>query len=210
MVNGLIGIKKGMTQIFKDDGTLVPVTLLEVGPCVVTQVKTRDKDGYDSVQMGLVSPGKVKGVTKPRKGHFEKAGVPATKILREFEIADEKAELKAGDRFSVDIFKDVKTVDITGTSKGKGFQGVMKRWGFHGGKATHGSMFHRAPGSIGAAADPSRVYKGTKMPGQYGNEKITVKRLNVVEIDEEKNLMAVKGAVPGAKNGYVFVRISDK
>ncbi len=210
MVKGLIGIKKGMTQSFQDDGTVVPVTLLEVGPCVVTQLKTMENDGYEAVQLGLVSKGKVKRVTKPRKGHFEKAGVPPTKITREFALLEGSDDIKPGDRFSVNIFKDISAVDVTGTSKGKGFQGVMRRWGFAGGRATHGSMFHRAPGSIGQASDPSRVFKGTKMPGHQGCERVTTKRLKIVEIDETKNLISVRGAVPGSKNSYVFVNISDK
>ncbi len=209
MVKGLIGIKRGMTQFFQEDGTVVPVTLLEVGPCVVTQVKTVENDGYSAVQLGLIRKGKTKGINKPEKGHFDKAGVPTAKILKEFDLAGSANEIKTGDRFTVDIFKDVKKVDISGVSKGKGFQGVVRRWGFAGGRASHGSMFHRAPGSIGSSSDPSRVFKGLKLPGHMGSENKTSKRLMIVDIDETKNLISVKGAVPGSKNSYVFVKVSE-
>lgn len=207
MVNGLIGRKVGMTQVFRDDGTIVPVTVIEAGPCVVVQRKTADRDGYERVQLGLVDAKAAKKANRPMRGHHEKAGVPPTRLLREFRV-DEGTELKTGDRVLVDIFKDVAKVDVIGTSKGKGFQGVMKRHGFRGGRATHGSMFHRAPGSIGQSAFPSRVFPGMGAPGQLGSARVTVKGLEVVEVDEEKNLLLVRGAVPGARGSKVLVRKS--
>ena len=207
MIEGMIGRKIGMTQLFDDDGKVTPVTVLEMGPCVVVQRKSMDKDGYDAVQVGLVDAKAAKRANKPMRGHHEKASVPPTRLLREFAL-QEGDDPKPGDAVLVEMFEDVARVDIIGTSKGKGFQGVMKRYGFRGGRATHGSMFHRAPGSIGQSASPSKVFKGMKMPGQMGNKRITVKNVKIVRIDNEKNLMLVKGAVPGAPGSSLMVRKS--
>lgn len=204
MVNGLIGKKVGMSQVFDDNGRMIPVTLIKAGPCVVVQVKTADRDAYESVQLGLVESINPKNIAKPRKGHLEKAGAGSVRILKEFRMnGGESVEL--GQQVTVDIFEGVDKVNVTGKSKGKGFQGVMKRHGFSGGRATHGSMFHRAPGAIGQCASPSRVFPGKKMPGQMGNKKVSVKGLKVVSIDRENNLLVVKGAIPGGRGSYVFI-----
>lgn len=205
MINGLIGTKIGMTQVFAEDGTVTPVTVIEAGPCVVVQRKSPDKDGYEAVQIGLVDPTAAKRANKPSRGHHEKAGVPPTRMLREFAV-DAGADPKPGDRVLVDIFEGVLTVDVVGVSKGKGFQGVMRRHNFGGGKASHGSMFHRAPGSIGASAFPSRVFKGMRSAGHMGTDRVTVKNLRVVRVDPERNLLLVRGAVPGAIGARVVVR----
>jgi large subunit ribosomal protein L3 len=196
-----------MTQTFLENGTVVPVTVIEAGPCVVVQLKTAAKDGYEAVQLGLVDPKAAKRANKPAQGHHQKAGVPPTRMLREFRL-ESGAELKAGDSILVDIFDGVEKVDVMGASKGKGFQGVMKRHGFGGGRATHGSMFHRAPGSIGQSAFPSRVFAGTRGPGHLGNARTTVKNLRVVRIDAEKNLLIVEGAVPGARGSRLLIKKS--
>ena len=219
MVDGLIGIKIGITQVFDDSGNVVPVTAIKAGPCVVVQKKTKDPDGYDAVQLGLVEFVRPSRVTKPRAGHFKKAGVPPCRILREFrfEGASEDASkeaskegeesLKVGEQILVNqVFKPEDVVDVVGTSKGRGFAGVIKRHKFHGGKATHGSMFHRAPGSIGQSAYPSRVLPGMRAPGQMGNERVTVQNLKVVDIKEQENILLVKGAVPGHNGGYVVIK----
>lgn len=205
MMQGILGRKLGMTQIFADDGLAHPVTVIQAGPCLVVQRKTAEKDGYEAIQLGLVEERPARRVTKPQTGHFEKAGVAPMRRLVEFDV-DAEDDSKAGDQVKVDIFSVDEFVDVVGTSKGKGFQGVIKRHGFGGGKATHGSMFHRAPGSIGQASDPSRVFPGTKLPGQTGNVRVTKKNLRVVKIDEERNLLYLRGAVPGPKNGYVAVK----
>jgi large subunit ribosomal protein L3 len=207
MIEGLIGKKLGMTQLFQENGAVIPVTVIEVGPCVVVQRKTVEKDGYEAVQLGLVDAKAAKKANKPQRGHHEKAGVPPTRLLKEFKLAG-GSELKPGDAVAVDIFEGVGKVDIIGTSKGKGFQGVIKRHGFHGGRATHGSMFHRAPGSIGQSATPSKVMRGMKGPGQMGSRRISVKNLKVVRVDAEKNLLLVRGAVPGARGTTLFVHRS--
>lgn len=203
-MSGIVGKKLGMTQIYGEDGTAIPVTVIEAGPCVVVQRKTADSDGYEAVQVGLVEASPPK-VTKPMAGHFEKAGVSPTRKLVEFEVA-EGDEAKPGDEVKVGIFAEDDYVDVVGTSKGKGFQGVVKRHGFAGGRDTHGSMFHRAPGAIGQSAFPSRVFPGLRLPGHMGMERVTVKNLRVVKIDEERNLLYVKGAVPGGKNSYLAVK----
>lgn len=203
-VQGIIGKKVGMTQVYADDGRAVPVTVIEAGPCVVVQRKSRDKDGYAAVQLGLVEGRKVKRVTKPMKGHFEKAGLPPCRVLREFRVAD-GAEVKVGDKVSVAEFAPGDVINVIGRSKGKGFQGVVKRHHFRGGAATHGSMFHRAPGSIGASAYPSRTTKGMRAAGHMGAERVTVRNLTVVRVDAEKNLLIVKGSVPGAGSGYLVI-----
>lgn len=194
-----------MTQTFDEEGNVAPITVIKVGPCTVIQKKTREKDGYSALQLGLVEEKGRKKATKPLVGHYEKSGVPPMKILKEFQFA-EKGEVKEGDQFFVDIFQIGEKVHIVGMSKGKGFAGVVKRWGFHGGKATHGSMFHRRPGSTGASAYPSRVMKGKKLPGHMGNKRITVKNLRVIQADKENNLLVVKGAVPGARGGYLLIK----
>jgi large subunit ribosomal protein L3 len=205
MIEGLIGKKVGMTQTFDENGNVAPITVIKVGPCTVIQKKTRKKDGYSAIQLGLVEEKGKKKATKPLVGHYEKSGVPPMKILKEFQFA-EKGEVKEGDQFFVDIFQIGEKVHVVGMSKGKGFAGVMKRWGFHGGPATHGSMFHRRPGSAGASAYPSRVMKGKKQPGHMGNKRVTVKNLRVIQADKENNLLVVKGAVPGAKGGYLLIK----
>ena len=206
MIEGIIGTKVGMTQLFTDEG-VVPVTVIEAGPCVVVQRKTTARDGYEAVQVGLVDAKAAKRANKPQRGHHAKADVPPTRMRREFRV-EEGDEIKAGDPVLVDIFKDVSKVDVIGLSKGKGFQGVMRRHGFGGGRATHGSMFHRAPGSIGQSAWPSKVFKGIRLPGQMGNKRITAKGLRVVRVDEEKNLLLVKGSVPGARGSRLMIRRS--
>lgn len=207
MVEGLVGKKIGMTQVFDEEGVVIPVTVIQAGPCVVVQKKSVEKDGYKKVQLGLVEPKRKTRANKPMQGHFKKADAPATRVLKEFSFTEEEDDqLKVGDQVLVkDVFQRFGLVDVTGRTKGRGFQGVIKRHGFHGGRATHGSMFHRAPGSIGASAYPSRVLAGMKGPGQMGNRQVTVKKLMVVDIDEENNLMLVKGSVPGAPGGYVLV-----
>ncbi len=205
-VNGILGIKLGMTQVFAEDGTAVPCTVLQAGPCVVVQRRTKDKDGYDAVQLGLVEFIKPQRVTKALTGHFKKAGVAPVRYMKEIRIGDSKDETKAGDRVLVDAFKIGEFVDVTGISKGKGFQGGVKRWHFRGGDASHGSMFHRAPGGIGASSFPSRVWPGQHMPGHMGNERKTSKNLRVVKIDTDENLLLVRGAVAGPAGCYIFIR----
>jgi large subunit ribosomal protein L3 len=206
MVNGLIGKKVGMTQLLQDDGTVVPVTVIQAGPCIVVQKKTAAKDGYDAVQLGFVEFVKPKRVNKAMTGHFKKTGNGAApaRILRETRVSGDEAP-KAGDKVMVDIFRNGEIVDIIGTSKGRGFAGLIKRHHFRGGRASHGSMFHRAPGSIGASAFPSRVIKGMRMAGHMGNERVTVRNIQVARIDQENNLLFVRGAVPGPAGGYVLV-----
>ena len=209
MVTGIIGKKVGMTQLFDADGTVHPATVLKAGPCVVAQVKTPASDGYEAVQIGLVDarPGRE---NKPSQGHFKKAGVPPTRVRREVRLKAGGEPVKPGDQVNVSIFADGERVDVIGTSRGKGFQGVVKRHHFAGGRATHGSMFHRAPGSIGASADPSRVFKGTKLPGRMGNERKTVQNLQVWAVRPELNVILVKGAVPGSKNGFLLIKQAIK
>jgi len=208
MVDGLLGKKIGMTQILGEDGTAVPVTVIQAGPCVVVQQKTVEKDGYRAVQLGFVEFVKDKRVGKPMAGHFAKAGVTPVRFLHEADVLGD-GEVKVGDRIQVGIFKAGDRVHVTGTSKGRGFAGVVRRHAFRGGRATHGSMFHRAPGSIGASAYPSRVLRGSRMPGQMGNARVTVRRLRVHGTDEENNLLFVRGAVPGPNGGYVVIKRSD-
>jgi large subunit ribosomal protein L3 len=203
-VQGIIGRKVGMTQVYAEDGRAIPVTVIEAGPCVVVQRKSKAKDGYSGVQVGLVERRKVKKVTKAMKGHFDKAGIPPCRVLREFPV-EEGAEVKVGDKISVELFAPGDNVSVTGLSKGKGFQGVVKRHHFRGGAATHGSMFHRAPGSIGASAFPSRVLKGMRAGGHMGSDRVTVKNLKVVRVDAGNNIMVLNGAVPGAGGGYLVI-----
>ncbi len=220
VVEGLIGKKIGMTQVFDEDGNIIPVTVLQVGPCAVVQVKTQERDGYRAVQLALMErekrPGdnkepekkKHRKIPKPLEGHYAKAGIIPQKILREFKLGE--GEIKEGQILTVEIFEGIGRVDVTGTSKGRGFQGVMKRHGYSGGPASHGSKFHRAPGSVGSTTFPGRVLKGKGMPGHMGNERVTAIGLRVVKIDKEKNLMLVKGAVPGPAGGYVLVKKSKR
>ena len=196
-----------MTQFFDEEGLVVPATVLQAGPCVVVQRKSAAKDGYEAIQVGLVDFIKDSRVNKPSKGHFAKAGVEPAKFIREFRLDDDpQAEYKAGDRILASDFKVNQRVDVTGTSKGKGFQGVVKRHGFAGGPATHGSMFHRAPGSVGQSSYPSRIFKGMRFPGQMGNKRVTTRGLEIVEILADDNVILVRGAVPGANGGYVMIR----
>jgi large subunit ribosomal protein L3 len=206
MVNGIIGKKIGMTQVFEEDGTVTPVTVIKAGPCVVVQKKTVSTDGYNAVQLGLVEEKPPRRVNKPLEGHFKRAGVPPTRVLREVRIDESDEGTKVGDKVLVDIFAENDLVDVVGRSKGRGFAGFVKRHGFGGGRATHGSMFHRAPGSIGASAFPSRVIKGTRMAGHMGNERKTIKNLRVVAVDIENNLLLVRGAVPGPNGAYVLIK----
>ena len=205
MIQGLIAKKIGMSQQFDDAGNVIPVTILKAGPCTVVQKKTAEKDGYVAVQLGFVEERAVRKPTKPQTGHFKKAGVPVVRKLQEFGCSD-PAAVKEGDQVLVDIFEVGETVHAVGTSKGKGFAGVVKRHHFAGGGAAHGSMFHRAPGSIGASSYPSRVVKGMRMGGHMGSERVTVRKLKVVATDTDNNLLIVKGAVPGAKGGYVLIK----
>jgi large subunit ribosomal protein L3 len=195
-----------MTQLFAQDGTVSPGTVIKAGPCVVVQAKTIEHDGYQSVQVGLVEDRPAR-VRKPLAGHYKKAGVPPTRVRRELKLAQGAEAPKPGDQILVNaVFNNGDRVDVIGVSRGKGFQGVMKRHNFRGGAATHGSMFHRAPGSIGASSFPSRVVKGMRAAGRMGGERVTVRNLKIVQVDVENNLLVVRGAVPGAPGGYVVVR----
>jgi large subunit ribosomal protein L3 len=204
-MEGMLGRKVGMTQIFAEDGTMIPVTVIKTGPCLIVQRKTAERDGYEAVQVGLVEDRSPRRVPKAQAARFEKAGVPPLRRLGEFRLASGE-EFGPGDQVKVSIFEVDEYVDVTGTSKGKGFQGVVRRHGFRGGRATHGSMFHRAPGSIGSSSDPSRVFPGMRAGGRMGGERVTVKNLRVVKVDAENDLLYVRGAVPGAPNGYVSIR----
>jgi large subunit ribosomal protein L3 len=195
-----------MTQIFAPDGTVTPVTVIKAGPCVVVQRKTVSSDGYEAVQLGLVEDKAPKNTNKPMKGHFAKANIPPTKILREFRLEGSNEQISVGDKVLVDQFAENDTIDVIGTSKGRGFAGFVKRHNFGGGRKSHGSMFHRAPGSIGASAYPSRVIKGTRMAGHMGVERKTIKNLKIVKVNTEENLILVKGAVPGPTGAYVLIK----
>lgn len=206
MINGIIGKKVGMTQIYHDDGSVIPVTVIKAGPCVVVQRKTVGKDGYEAVQLGLVEDKPPKRVNKPMRGHFERAGVPPTRILREFRLEGEAESVNVGDKVLVDQFSTGDLVHVVGTTKGRGFAGFVKRHHFRGGAATHGSMFHRAPGSIGASSFPSRVWPGARMTGHLGMQRQTVRNLRVVHVDPENHLLLVKGSVPGPNGGYLLIK----
>ena len=209
MKKGLIGRKIGMTQVFDEKGNVIPVTVINAGPCVVVQKKTKDRDGYNAVKLGFSDIAERK-LSKPQKGEFLKAGVSFKKYLKEFKL-ENSTELNVGDTLTADVFNVGEKVDVTGTTKGRGYSGVIKRWGTHRLRMTHGTgPVHRQPGSMGANYDPSRIFKNKKMAGQYGNEKVTVLNLEVVKSDADKNLIAVKGAIPGSKNGIVFVRNTVK
>jgi large subunit ribosomal protein L3 len=201
-MKGILGKKLGMTQVFTEDGRLVPVTVVEAGPARVIQKKEKDIDGYDALQMGFEIIRKEKNVTKPMLGHFGKTKSPAFRFLKEIRMDG----FDTGEEVKVDIFTAGERVSVTGTSKGKGFQGVMKRYNFRGGPATHGSMFNRAPGSMGQSSFPSRVFKGKELPGHMGAERVTTKNMEVFDIKKEQNLILIKGAVPGAKGGYVLIQ----
>ncbi len=209
-VNGILGIKLGMAQVFTEEGAAVGCTVLQAGPCVVVQRRTKEKDGYDAVQLGLVEFIKPQRVTKPMLGHFKKAEVAPMRRLGEVRLVDSKDETKVGDRVLVDGFKPGEFVDVIGISKGKGFAGGVKRWHYAGGDATHGSMFHRAPGGIGASSFPSRVWPGQHFPGHMGNVRKTSRNLRVVKVDADENLLLVRGSVPGPPGTYILIRKAKK
>jgi large subunit ribosomal protein L3 len=206
MVTGILGRKVGMTQVFDPDGTVHPATVIKAGPCVVVQAKTAQTDGYEAIQLGLVEETPIKA-NKPTTGHFKKANVPATRLRREVRLASGGGETpKVGDQVLASIFANGERVDVIGTGRGKGFQGVVRRHHFAGGAATHGSMFHRAPGSIGASSFPSRVVKGMRAAGRMGGGRVTIHNLKVLRVDPENHLIVVEGGIPGAPTGYVIVR----
>jgi large subunit ribosomal protein L3 len=205
-MSGIIGRKIGMTRIFDSQGRDVPVTVIEAGPCVVTQVKTKKTDGYDAVQVGFEDK-KEKHTTKPELGHFKKAGIEPKRVVREFRGFEDADSFKLGDFIKVDLFSEGELVKVTGWSKGKGFQGVVKRHGFKGGPKTHGQSDRlRAPGSLGQSSYPSRVFKGLKMAGRMGNEKVTIKNKRILRVDPEKNIMMIEGGIPGPNRGLVIIR----
>lgn len=206
MVEGLIGRKVGMTQVFGTEGDTIPCTVLQAGPCVVVCKREPAKDGYEAVQLGLVEPGKARGISKAQAGRFQKANLPPARRQKEFRLLPGGDVPAVGDKVLASLFKPQDRVDIIGVSKGKGFQGVMKRHHFRGGAASHGSMFHRAPGSIGSSAYPSRTFRGMRMGGRMGGDRVTVKNLEILRVDEENNLLVVRGAVPGAAGAYLVVR----
>jgi large subunit ribosomal protein L3 len=210
MTSGILGRKIGMTQVFGPDGQAVPVTLLKAGPCMVVQRKTPTTDGYESVQLGLMEFVKPQRINKPATGHLKKAGVDGAKFLRELPVRPGDDDLKPGDKVLVDQFKPKDKVDVIGISKGRGFAGIVKRHHFRGGEGSHGSMFHRAPGSIGSSSFPSRVLPGMRMGGHLGHARVTVRNLEVVEVVTEDNVLVVKGAVPGPNGGYVLVQRSKR
>lgn len=204
-MQGILGKKLGMTQIYKEDGTVIPVTVVQAGPCLVVQIKTIEIDGYAAIQIGLVEDRPPRAVPKPMAGHFSKAGVAPTRRVAEFEIGVDGAPAP-GDQIKCSIFAEDDYVDVVGKNKGKGFQGGVKRHGYAGGRASHGSMFHRAPGSIGASAFPSRVFPGTRLPGHMGDAQVTTKNLKVVKVDPENNLLYLRGAVPGGRGSVIAIR----
>ncbi|WP_022847351.1 MULTISPECIES: 50S ribosomal protein L3 [unclassified Desulfurobacterium] len=205
-MKGILGRKIGMTQVFTEDGKALAVTVIEAGPCTVVQKKTEDKDGYTALQLGFMEKNKAESkFPKPLLGHFKKAGIKPVRFLKEVKF-DDVDKYDVGDKITVEIFQPGEKVDVTGTSKGRGFAGYHKRWGFGGGRKSHGSDFHEGPGSIGACAFPGRVHKGKKMAGHYGNAQVTVKNLEIVDVIPEKNLILVKGAIPGHKGSFVVVK----
>jgi large subunit ribosomal protein L3 len=201
-MTGILGKKIGMTQVYSEDGRLVPVTVVEAGPCCVVQVKSSENDGYEAVKVGFIEVTKEKNLTKPMSGVFKKAGTAAYRILREFRMQG----MKVGDMVKAEMFEKGDNVDVSGISKGKGFQGVMKRHNFKGGPGSHGSMFNRAPGSIGASSYPSRVWRGIRMAGHMGSERITIKKMEIVDVRPEQNLILIKGSLPGAENSIIEIR----
>ncbi|MFA4909558.1 MAG: 50S ribosomal protein L3 [Desulfobacteria bacterium] len=208
MTRGIIGRKLGMTQVYSQEGDVLPVTVIEAGPCAVVQKKTLGNDGYNALQLGFSQKKKNK-INKPLEGHLKKHKSSPYGYLKEFRV-EKVDDYQEGEKITVDAFNAGDFVDVTGISKGKGFAGVVKRWGFKGGPGAHGSMFHRAPGSIGASAYPSRVFKGRKMPGRLGGDRVTVQNIKVIEVRPEENLILLKGAVPGSRNGVVIIRSSIK
>jgi large subunit ribosomal protein L3 len=206
MATGIIGKKLGMTQVFDESGNHIPVTVLEAGPCTVIDVRTPKRNGYAAVALGF-GRRDLNKVNKPKRGVFERVGSFAFDVVKEFRVPEEGlGEFAPGQEITVQAFSIGQLVDVVGVSKGKGFAGVVKRWGFHGGRATHGSRFHRAPGSIGMCADPSRTFKGRKLPGHLGDRRVTVKDLSIVDVKPDKNIILIKGAIPGAKDGIVFIK----
>jgi large subunit ribosomal protein L3 len=209
MLNGIIGRKVGMTQIFEDSGEAIPVTVIQAGPCPIVQLKTQEKDGYQAVQLGFGKQ-KESRINKPKRGHFAKAGIDSAFVLREFRVQS-LDDVSVGSIVDASVFSEGELVDVTGTSKGRGFTGVVKRWKFAGGKKSHGGEQDlRRPGSIGASATPSRVFKGKRMPGRYGAKRHTTQNLPVIQADPERNLLVVKGAVPGPPNGLLLIRKASK
>lgn len=208
MLKAILGRKVGMTQIFLEDGVIVPVTAVEAGPCVIVQKKTQEQDGYCAVQVGFGDI-REKLVNKPMQGHFKKGGVSAKRYLREFKVAD-GADIEQGSEYKADVFEMGDKVDVSGISKGKGYQGTIARWGTHRGPMSHGSRYHRGPGSMGACSSPSKVFKGKKLPGHGGMLKKTIQNLEIVKVDADKNLILIKGAIPGAKGGLVEIKASVK
>lgn len=208
MKKGMIGKKLGMTQVFDEAGRAIPVTVILIGPAYVVQIKSEEKDGYNAIQLGMEEL-KPQHIKKPIKGHFDKAKIKPMKYLSEFRLAD-ISEIKIGDVFDASLFEEGELVDVQGISKGKGFQGVIKRWGQRRGRMSHGSKFHRTTGSIGASSTPSKVFKNKQMPGQMGGDKITIQNLEVVKVDKEKNVILVKGSIPGAKNTIVRIKNAVK
>ena len=208
MNKAIIGKKLGMSQIFTADGKVIPVTVVEAGPCPVVQIKTKENDGYDAIQVGFGTVKETR-VNKPQAGHFKKAGVTAKRYLREFRFAD-CSNYTLGQELTCDTFAEGDKVDVTGTSKGHGFSGVIQRWNQHRGPMAHGSGYHRGVGSMGACSSPSRVFKNKHMSGQWGNEKVTIQNLTVARVDSARNLLLIKGAVPGAKGGIVVIKESIK
>lgn len=209
MVKGIIGRKVGMTQVFEDTGKVIPVTVIEAGPCPIVQIKTQERDGYQAVQLGF-GKRKENKFNSPERGHFAKADVAPTRVLREFRV-ESLEDVSVGDTVDASLFSEGELVDVTGTSKGRGFTGVVKRWGFKGGRKSHGGEQDlRRPGSIGASATPSRVFKGKKMPGRYGAKRHTVQNLQIIQSDAERNLLVVKGAIPGPPNGILLIKKAIK
>jgi large subunit ribosomal protein L3 len=204
-MKGLIGKKLGMTRVFDENGRSIPVTVLQCGPCPITQVKTDEKEGYSALQLGFGEDSSEKHLTMPQRGHLAKAGAGPMRVLREFRV-DSTEGFELGQTLKVDIFEGIDRVNVTGITKGRGFAGVVKRHGYGGGKETHGSHHHRHPGTIGMCATPARVFKGHKLPGRYGTDRMTVTNMQVVRIDAENDLIFVRGAVPGSKNGYILVQ----
>lgn len=209
MVEGILGKKIGMTQLFSDAGEIIPVTVIKAGPCRVVQKKIKEKDGYNAIQLGFEEK-REERVNKPLRGHFKRHNSPCYYFLKEFKV-DDLENYQPGQEITLkEVFKVGDLVDVSGTTKGRGFAGVMKRWNFRGGPGSHGSMFNRAPGSIGASSDPSRVFKGHKLPGHYGVERVTVQNLEVIRIEPEEDILMVKGSVPGARNGLLEIRKARK
>jgi large subunit ribosomal protein L3 len=211
MNGGILGKKVGMTRLFDEHGGVIPVTVIEAGPCPIVQIKTKGTDGYEAVQIGFGQK-REKLINKPVKGHLQKANVPSVRLLKEFRIdgttSDE--DPKVGEQITVGMFSEGELVDISAVSKGKGFSGVVKRWGFKGGKASHGAETHRHPGAIGASANPSRVFKGLPMAGRMGGKRVTIQNLQVVKVDPERNVLIIKGSVPGPRNGILTIRKAVK